>query len=314
MVAEPEIIQRVIDVYEEAAEANRRTAALQGCVVHLTDDDGDEVLVSADLHGHRLNFNQLRRIADLAAHPRRHWLVQEVCHGGPSYPLTAACMSHLLLEDIALLKTQFPERFHFLLGNHELAELNDHLITKSGQVLNLCFRAGLQEMYGDDSQRVRDAAMRFLQTCPVAMRLDSGVFVCHGCPNLVAENGFDADFFSRALTPEDMVIDTDVFRLVWGRDFRQENAEAFAKCVGARVLIHGHEPCPEGFAVPNNLQIILDCCRTKACYVMLPVSGDLSHEEVVDRIRYVFGDECSSGTISWQEEDSPVPGESKTSN
>ena len=289
MVAEPETIQRVIDVFREAADANRRTGALRGNIVHLTHEAGDDVVISADLHGHRLNFNRLREIADLPCHRRRHWVVQEVCHGGPSYPETGGCMSHLLLEDIARLKIQFPEQFHFLLGNHELAELNDHLITKAGQILNLHFRSGLQTLYGERAQCVRDAYVEFLRTCPLALRLDSGVFVCHGSPDYVAEAGFDIGILSQPLTTEDLNVGGGLFRLVWGRDFRLKNAEAFARCVGAQVLIHGHEPCSAGFAVPNSRQVILDCCGMNACYVILPTSGKLSQDDVVSRIRRIYG-------------------------
>jgi hypothetical protein len=289
MVAEPDTIQHVVDVVRQAADANRRTPSLRGNVIHLTAEAGDDVVVTADLHGHRLNFNRLREIADLPSHPRRHWVVQEVCHGGPSYPDMGGCMSHLLLEDIAALKVQFPERFHFLLGNHELAELNDHLITKSGQMLNLHFRAGLQALYGDRARDVRDAYSEFLHTCPVALRTDSGVFVCHGSPDSVNKVGFDAGVLSRPLTDEDLGVGGDVFRMVWGRDFSPENAEAFARSVGAQVLIHGHEPCCDGFAVPNHRQVILDCCGVHGCYAILPVAGKLSHDDVANRIRRIFG-------------------------
>jgi hypothetical protein len=66
----------------------------------------------------------------------------------PEYPGGDGCMSHLLLEDCARLKTEFPERFHFLLSNHELAELGDFLISKSRRMLNMAFRFGINEMYG----------------------------------------------------------------------------------------------------------------------------------------------------------------------
>ncbi len=298
MVAEPEAIQRVIDVFRQAADANLRTSALRGNIVHLTAEAGDEVLISADLHGHRLNFNRLRKIADLPSHRHRHWVVQEVCHGGPSYPDAGGCMSHLLLEDIARLKIQFPEQFHFLLGNHELAELSDHLITKAGQILNLHFQAGLQAIYGERAQCVRDAYIEFLRTCPVALRLDSGVFVCHGSPDRVAEAGFDTDILSKPLTTEDLSVGGGVFRLVWGRDFRPENAEAFARCVDAQVLIHGHEPCSVGFAVPNRHQVILDCCGLNACYVILPLGGKLSQDDVLSRVRRIYGKDgdCPAGS------------------
>jgi hypothetical protein len=75
-----------------------------------------------------------------------------------------------------------------------------------------------------------------------------------------------------------------VFRLLWGRDYRRANAQAFSKLVAANLLITGHEPCVDGFIVPNDLQIILDCCGDKGAYVILPIGVELSHMDVVDRI------------------------------
>ena len=71
-------------------------------------------------------------------------------------------MSHLLLEDVASLKNAFPDRFHFILSNHELAELTDFPIMKSGKMLNLTFREGLQQLYGDRAEQVRHAYLEFL--------------------------------------------------------------------------------------------------------------------------------------------------------
>jgi hypothetical protein len=73
--------------------------------------------------------------------------------------------------------------------------------------------------------------------------------------------------------------------MIWGRDYRPENAREFAKLLKANVLIHGHDPCPEGFRIPNDTQIILDCCGDKACYLLLPTSGSLTHKQIVDRIK-----------------------------
>jgi hypothetical protein len=56
------------------------------------------------------------RLADLDRNPRRHLIMQEVCHGGPTYP-DGGCKSHRMLEDVARLKVRYPERFHFLLSN-----------------------------------------------------------------------------------------------------------------------------------------------------------------------------------------------------
>ncbi|MCC6124458.1 MAG: metallophosphoesterase [Pirellulales bacterium] len=285
MVASNQYLQNIIAAFRNAAEANLATPGRVGNVVVLTPDLADEVMVTGDLHGHRKNFNRIRKIAALSAHPRRHLILQEVCHGGPTYPQNGGCMSHALLEDVALLKVEFPDRVHFLLGNHELAEMTDYPIQKSKAMLNLLFRLGLQQMYGEATDDVRAAFIPFLQTCPLAVRLPHGVFISHSIPEFCDARGFDASVFEREIAYAEYFERSGVFQLVWGRDYRRLNAQAFAKLVGARVLINGHEPCHEGFVAPNDVQIILDCCGEKAAYVMLPLNQELTHDEIMERVR-----------------------------
>jgi hypothetical protein len=285
MTASPDTIERIIDCLQRAARANGTTAGRRGNVVRLVTQLGDELMVTADLHGNRLNFDKLCRIADLGQHPRRHLVMQEVCHGGPCYPSGMGCMSHLLLEDVAALKTRFPDRFHFILSNHELAELTDYPISKNRRMLNLTFRQGLYSMYGDGCERVRRAYGEFLASCPLAVRSSDGVFVSHSLPEQTDLLGFDVEVLERPLTPRDLGPSGDAFRLVWGRDFRPANAAAFAGLVEARLLINGHEPCCQGFATPNTHQIILDCCGPAACYLILPIGRPVNQGEAVRRVR-----------------------------
>jgi hypothetical protein len=285
MLATIDYIEQIISTYQRAAEANVRTPGREGNVIHITEDFADDVMVTADIHGHRRNFNAIKKIADLDQNPRRHLILQEVCHGGPTYPTNGGCMSHAVLEDVAALKARYPDRVHFLLSNHELAELTDYPILKSKRMLNLLFRLGLQEVYGAATEKVREAYLPFLRTCPLAVKLPGKIFICHSLPEGVDTGGFDAGIFKRSLDALDLKEHGDVFDLVWGRDYRPENAQAFARLVDAEVLIHGHEPCPQGFHVPNSLQIILDCCTENASYVILPTKDPLSHAQIVERIR-----------------------------
>ena len=55
MVASSETIQRVVDTYLQAAEANRNTPARDGNVIALSPDTADDVTIAGDLHGHRLD-------------------------------------------------------------------------------------------------------------------------------------------------------------------------------------------------------------------------------------------------------------------
>ncbi len=292
MVASDSTISQVIAQFHEAADIARHQETRRGSLVDLGLSDGEDVLISTDLHGQRLNFKKILKDADLSKHPRRHLVMQEVCHGGPLYP-AGGCMSHLLLEDIAQLQIQHPERFHFLLSNHELAEATDFPITKGNRMLNLQFRCGLQAIYGDACEDVRDAAVGFITSCPLAIRTPNRVFISHSAPASVDEMGFDVSLFDRELEIRDMSSGGEAFRLVWGRDFRPENAEAFAKLVDADLLIHGHEPCLTGSHAPNRWQIILDCARPNAHCLLLPMREPVAHDQAIGMIRPLFapGDE-----------------------
>jgi hypothetical protein len=289
MAASPEIIDGVIDTFRRAAEANRGTPARRGNVVELDATHGKDVMVTADLHGNRLNFERLIDVADLEAQPTRHLIMQEVCHGGPPYPDDSGCMSHLILEDVAALKVQYPERFHFLLSNHEWAEITDFPISKSNQMLNLTFRCGMVQMYGTATELVRTAYLDFLSTCPLAVRTAGNIWVCHSCPERVTELGFDVSILDRQLEKSDLAPHGDLFRLLWGRDFSAQNAAAFANLVGADLLIHGHEPCEKGYQVPNPHQIILDCCGHRATFVIVPTDSTLGQQAVIQRIQSLNG-------------------------
>lgn len=285
MVASTEFIENLLEVLETATRQNYQTPGREGNILVLTPDMASDVMITADLHGHRRNFNQIKKIADLDKNPKRHLVLQEVCHGGPTYPSNGGCMSHGMLEDVAKLKVKYPERVHFMMSNHELSELTEYPILKTGKMLNLMFRLGIAEMYGGASEKIREGYLNFIRSLPLAIRLPGDILLTHSAPEKVDAKGFDNTVFDRELTPADLKEGTDVFQMVWGRDYRQENAEAFAKIVGAKVLIHGHTPCEKGFNVPNSIQIILDCCSRPASYVIIPAKEGLTQKDVVDRIK-----------------------------
>ncbi len=283
----PASAAEVIEVFSQAAQANRETAAREGNVIVLSADNADEVMITADLHGHRERFEQILQVAALDEHPRRHLILQEVCHGGPTYADDTACKSHRLLEEVARLKTRYPDRVHFLLSNHELAELTEYPIMKGGKLLNLTFRMGLQHAFAQDAQRVREAYCEFLRSCPLAVRIvESGIFISHSIPSSTDRLPYDIKVLHRELRDSDLKEFGPAFELVWGRDYRSQNAAAFAELVDALLLVTGHEPCKEGFATPNPHQVILDCCGEKAAYLLLPADRELTAAEVKSRMRF----------------------------
>src|SRR4051812_39373893 len=125
-------VGRLLTTLRRAIVAFRATPGRRSRVVYLS--DAEDILVAGDLHGNLENFKRLMRVADLAKHPRRHFVLQEVIHGPFHYPL-GGDRSHQLLDLTAALKCQYPERVHFLLGNHELAQWTGRRIAKNDEDL-----------------------------------------------------------------------------------------------------------------------------------------------------------------------------------
>ena len=197
MVAPIQVIEKVIANCGEAARLNRADPLRHGSVIDFDDETVEEVFITGDLHGNRRNYNAVKQIADLAGNPRRQLVLQEVCHGGPANAQNGGCMSFGLLEEVTKLKVAFPRQVHFLLGNHEIAELTEFPIRKGDKMLNLQFRLGMQHRYGPAADKVREAYLHFIASCPLAARMPNGVFISHSIPEKSDKRGFDASLFHR---------------------------------------------------------------------------------------------------------------------
>lgn len=267
MRASIELLNELIDRFAKATLANGQTAGRTGSLVRLTQLRADDVFVGGDLHGNRTNYHKLAKAADLEHHPRRHLVLQEVVHGGATYP-NGGCMSHMLLEDVAAFKVAFPDRFHFLLCNHELAECTRESVVKAGVSQLFAFASGLEYAYGKAAGRIAEGYHDFIKSCPLAVRTDNGVFISHSLPDEKGLARFDARVFARDYHDADLIAGGSAHALIWGRQFDEPHVARFARLVGADVIITGHEPTPTGYHCPNSRQIILDasgaecwCCR-----------------------------------------------------
>ena len=121
----------------------RATPGRSGGIIAL--DDAADVMVVGDLHGNLPAFKKVLAIAALDRHPGRHLVLQELIHGPLMYPDDGGDRSHQLLDVVAALKCQYPERVHLILGNHELSELTGRIIGKDGETLNAKFRQGIDD-------------------------------------------------------------------------------------------------------------------------------------------------------------------------
>src|SRR4051794_1869026 len=113
--------QKILTTIRRATELFRSTPGRTGSIVHL--ETAEEVLVVGDLHGHMHTFAQVLKEAALAKNTGRHLVLQELVHDPRIDPDEDADLSHRLVDVVCALKCEYPERVHFLLGNHELSEL-----------------------------------------------------------------------------------------------------------------------------------------------------------------------------------------------
>jgi hypothetical protein len=275
---------RLLSTLKRATAAFRATPGRRGHVVALV--DAADVLVAGDMHGNVDNFGRLLKVAQLAQHPQRHLVLQEVIHGKFRYA-GGGDKSHQLLDLLAALKCQFPERVHFLPGNHELSQWTNRRIGKGDEDLNDAFRQGVDTAYGQHAGAIYDAYVQLLIASPLAVRTANRVFLSHSVPGAERLNTFDYAVLEQdEYLDEQLVLGGPVHALLWGRNVAEEHVLAFLAKVDADWLITGHIPQDQGFAVPNSRQLILDAqaSPSHACYCLFPADRPLSQPELVSMI------------------------------
>jgi hypothetical protein len=270
---------RLLRTIDRAIELFHSTPGRRGHIVHIP--EAADLLVAGDLHGNLGNFRSILHRAQLKENPRRHLVLQEVVHGTFDYA-AGGDKSHQLLDLVSALKCEFPERFHMLLGNHELSQWRVHRISKWDRDPLLMFSSGVKTAYGDRAGDVYQAYERLFEALPVAIRTPNRVFLSHSLPMAQRLPSFDAATLERDThTQADLEVGGSVHSLVWGRDTRIDTVEAFLAKVDADLVITGHIPCDEGYTAPNERQLILDSMRQPAAYCLFPTDRPITHAELV---------------------------------
>ncbi|HUR52957.1 MAG TPA: metallophosphoesterase, partial [Gemmataceae bacterium] len=226
------------------------------------------------------------KAADLANHPGRHFVMQEVIHGKYRYP-SGGDKSHQLVDLFAALKCQFPKQVHMLPGNHEMAQWTGRKVLKADEDLNALFEEGVNAAYGTAAgPEIYRTYLELFQALPVAIRAPNRVLVCHSLPAARAMGLFDPARLERDVYEEiDLQPGGSVHSLLWGRDTSAANAAEFLRKMDADLLISGHIACNDGFDVPNDRQIILDCAESPAGYILFPADRPLTHPDLVGCIK-----------------------------
>ncbi len=173
--------RKVLTTIRRATDLMRATPGRSGGIV--APREADDVMVVGDLHGNLPAFKKALTLAALDRNTRRHLVLQELVHGKLMYPDEKGERSHQLVDVVAALKCQYPDRVHVILGNHELSELTGRIIGKDGKALNLLFRQGIMTAYGAAADEIYEAYKGLFAAMPLAMRTANRVFVCHTLPD-----------------------------------------------------------------------------------------------------------------------------------
>lgn len=276
--------ERMLTFLRQAVALVRATPGRRGHVVDLA--GCADVLVTGDLHGHVGHFQALLKAADLGNHPGRHFVMQEAIHGKFRYP-PGGDKSHQLVDLFAALKCQYPDRVHYLPGNHELAQWTGRTVLKAEEDLNALFEDGVRTAYGPKFwPEVYQTYLELFKALPVAVRPPNNVVVCHSLPTARAMQLFDPARLERdKYDPADLEHGGSVHSLLWGRDTSAANAADFLRKMGADLLVSGHIASDAGYLVPNDRQVILDSAESPAGYILFPADRPLTHAELVGCVK-----------------------------
>ncbi len=278
--------KKILTTIRRATELMRATPGRSGGII--TPEGAEEIMVVGDLHGNIPAFKQVLKLAALDRYPGRHLVLQELIHGKREYGEDKGDSSHQLVDVVAALKCQYPDRVHLILGNHELSELTGRIIAKDGKTLNMMFRMGISTAYGPSAGEIYEAYKGLFAALPLAIRTANRVFVCHTLPDESDLDALDLELLKADTWPEEsMKRHGTIYAMTWGRDTEPEVADRFAAMVDADWFICGHQPCDEGFRQANHRQIIIDGTDPYPAYCLFPTTSPVTIDSLLKGVRII---------------------------
>lgn len=273
----------VVETFSCATEENQVSPLRVGQVIELPAEG--EVWLAGDIHDHRRNFEKFIRAADLGNNPRRHIVLQELIHGD-HYDADGAEDSWHMLHQAANLKCEFPHQVHFLMANHDLAQIHGEGIMKAGLSVCEAFNKGVKRDFGPQRGVVQAAITEFLLSLPLAVKCPNGLFFCHSLPQEDQVAAFDYGVFDRPVTGEDLRRKTGaVYQLIWGRHTGPLSADVFAERVGAQIIVTGHQPQESGYLTNGSRHLIIASEHNQGVFLPVNLTEKYDMDKVVESLR-----------------------------
>ncbi len=273
--------QTIIDLLNNGVEACSADRFRRGNLIYLPADI--QLIATGDIHGHRRNFERIVAFADLANNPARHILLQEIIHGGPKDAL-GGCLSYKLLFDVVRYKLDFPDRVHIIMGNHDIAFINNSKVMKDGEEMNRLMRLALEREFKDASTDIKLAIRQFLFAQPLAVRTENRIWLSHSLPSDHFVDKFDRQVLDRPLKISDCEKPGSAYLLTWGRKFSQQTLNKMAKLMDVDIFILGHQSQQQGWSRIGDNLIIIASDHNHGCLLPIDLAKSFTIETLIDSI------------------------------
>lgn len=276
----------VCDVLRGAAEACRSRAGREGASVPLPAEG--RLVVAGDLHDEALNFRRVLALADLPQRDDTHLVLQELIHGESSF--NGMDLSIRTMTRAALLITRYPDRVVLLLANHDLAQIRGDPVLKGGLNMTDTFDAGLDALFGDRSDEVRDAMSQLVRALPLAARTTEGLLIAHSLPSPKFIDDFDKSVLDREPTEQDYAPPHgSAYLMVWGRHHTQKVLHELAEAWGVGTFLLGHQPVEMGIERQRETSVIVNSDHGHGMAVVADLAKSYDAESLVEAAVHLAG-------------------------
>jgi len=273
--------QTIIDLLNRGVEASNADRFRRGNLIYLPFDV--QLIATGDIHGHRRNFERIVAFADLANNPDRHILLQEIIHGGPK-DAEGGCLSHKLLFDVVRYKLNFPDRVHIIMGNHDIAFINNSKVMKDGEEMNRLMRLALEREFQEAGTDIKLAIRQFLFSQPLAVRTENRIWMSHSLPADRFVDKFDRQILDRQLKNNDCEKPGSAYLLTWGRNISQQTLDKMAGLFDVDIFILGHQPQQQGWSRAGKNLIIIASDHNHGCLLSIDLAKSYTVETLIDSI------------------------------
>jgi hypothetical protein len=272
----------VTNILNAGTRLNQQEPLRNGNVISLP-GMGD-LIVAGDLHNHHRNFERVKTAANLEKNPQRHVILQEIVHGGALGQDGGDHSLDMLLDAITWAE-KFPGQVHFLLANHDLAQVQGQPIMKDGYDLTDRFTRYFKTRAGGDYGNAQAAFRNFFMSMPLAALTFNGILLTHSLPGPRDLATFDSTILRRELLEADYARNGSVYQLIWGRGQTPEVLATLSKAWWSELFICGHQAQDTGYGILAGRLLVLDSSHNHGTYLKIDLTRPYTLDELAAAVK-----------------------------